>query len=202
MKKLTLLVMPVLLGLHANVSAEDLCAGGAPVAVRANPGGSQMAQLFPYACVKSGETRDIWVKVTFEGWVDSADLKKKGGPGSGVVGAIPAQPAAAPIDLISSTFALGNRDIQGNSSRVQLTLKVKNSGTTPVSTWSGLIAAQDSTGKVLFRSRVSDNTHTIAPGATADVSYYWEKGEEPYETLSGYQPTDLKFTLHKVEIGK
>ena len=182
----------------STATADQMCAGGRMAEVRSAPGGSQTASIFPYSCVTTGEKRDIWVKVTIEGWVDEAELTKKASAAASS-GSAPAALPADPLQLADFDVAVGNRDLQGIPSRVQLTLKVKNVTSNPISGWSGLVAAQDAKSRVLFRYRVSDES-TIAPGATKDVSYYWEKGEEPFEPLSSMTKESLRISLHKVEL--
>ena len=178
--------------------SQTACAGGEMAAVRSSPGGSQTGAVFPGGCVKVGEKRDIWVKVTLEGWVDEQELKMKAASASAPTTAAPA-PAEDPVELAGFDLAVGNRDLQGNPSRVQLTLHVKNSGGQPISGWSGLLAAQDLSGKVLFRYRVSDDG-VIAPGTVKDVSYYWDKTEEPYAALADATKDKIKVSLHKIEL--
>jgi hypothetical protein len=194
------LLSTVLAFLPSTSRADQMCAGGSVAEVRSAPGGSQIGSVMPYGCVTTGEKRDIWVKVSLEGWVDEAELKVKQSGKSGEVGsAVAPKPAGDPLQLADFDVAVGNRDLQGVPSRVQLTLKVKNITPVLVNGWAALLAAQDDQGRVLFRYRVSDEA-PIAPGAVKEVSYYWEKGEEPFDALSGTPKEKLKFSLHKIEL--
>lgn len=182
--------------------AAELCAGNALVAVRSAPAGSQKAQIFPGGCVKPlGENREGWVKVSFEGWVDSKDLSAKQVGGTGVVGAgagVVGVAAENPLELLSYEITEAGRDLQGVPSKVILKMKIRNKSQRFIQSWSGLIAAQNRSGEYLFRYRVSDDK-AMNPGGEVEVGYYWDNTEEPYEVLTKNKKDDLKIVLVKID---
>jgi hypothetical protein len=185
----------------SSADAEDRCAGSGPVAIRTAPAGSQKASLYPMTCVQVQDSGQPWVQVTLTGWVHRDDLRQAtiGAKNPNAIGAGATQ-ANDLLVLEGYDLQLGNRDLQGTPGRVLLTLKVKNISSSPVTSWSGMIAVENKQGEVVLRYRVADAEAKLAPNAGGTVSYYWDKGDEPFDILSAYTKDDIKVTLHKVTV--
>lgn len=190
---LSFLVIPAI------AHGEEVCSGRSQVALRGDPGGPQRASLYPYVCSEVKERREKWVRISIDGWVYQDDmiakanaLKNAGAPSSLV--------AESPLILTGFDMETGNRDSAGKPTRLVLKLRVKNISNHPVNEWSGVMAVDKAgSDKVLFRYKVSDDEANLAPAAEREVSFYWDKGEEAFEALSGETKESLKITLNRVE---
>jgi hypothetical protein len=53
---------------------------------------------------------------------------------------------------------------------------------------------------VLFREPITQDNIEIAPGGLHDVSFYWNKGEAPYDALIDGSRDGLKLQLFRVSL--
>lgn len=160
----------------------------------ATPGGKRRGEVFINTPVEMKEVKGAWVKVSLEGWVRSSSLGKSRGKRDGYKSTI----KEGILDV--TNYKLTEKKDGLSEPRIYITLSLKNNTSGPITSWSGLLVAQDQSAKVLFREPVSDGNASIPAQGSGEVKFYWTAREVPFGILKSYGEGSLRFTLFKVQL--
>ena len=163
-------------------------------------GGSKAGELILNTKVEVKETRGAWARVSVDGWVRTKALSEP--PASADEGSAPTGTSTIPViedGALSITDYVSTHRSDVDPPRQYLMLTIENKGPQTINSWKALLVGQKDDGRILFREPISQDDVTIEPGATADVSFFWEPHEELYSVLGALTKDKLKLNLIKVE---
>ncbi len=170
--------------------------------LRATPNGSKIGEIDRGAKLKVLDKKGDWVKVSVEGWIwknsttsNLEQIKKVSKGASGKKLEL--------VDFDVKGLPV-NTDVSRYSAEAVLTLYVKNNTSKRIKAWKALVVIKNGFGDILFRTRLTDGTANIAPGATEKASFSWEDNQfisdEPYDKIMAYSKENLKIELKEIKL--
>lgn len=151
----------------------------------AQPGGNVLGELNSLAVLKVLEPKGEWSKVELRGWVRTKSL---------TTASMAAKGAQTEEVITVVAYEIKDKDFSAKDKRRQLSVRVKNSSQSFISSWLGFLVSKDFTGKLVMQESIADQQANLEPGAEKELNFIYSPADKQYTSLGRIQTE--KFPLY------
>lgn len=152
----------------------------------AQPGGSVVGELNSLAEMKVVDSKGDWSKVELSGWVKTKSLTTA-----------PMSAKGAQIEEVISivSYEIKDKDFSAKDKRRQLSVRVRNSSQSFISSWVGFLVAKDFSGKLVMQESIADPQANLEPGAEKALNFIYSSADKQYAPLGRIQTEKFTFAI-------